>query len=237
MMAERDPIELIKEQLGRADGMSGLHPEHESFKQWQNETKTILEKVFGLISIHYQSFSALRFREVTVKAFASPEIDKMNATRYRKDLENAKNLLQGAIKELMLDRTLFKKIQTTPTRVEVAMEGEYYVSPGIEDSLLIQAIEAASVGSGLKPLYGRGVVFHHRMDHIRRAKLGIYDLSGPERTEVYLEIGAALGMGREVVIMCRKGSPIPGALHSLTRIEYEDASDLAEKLRKKLSGR
>jgi hypothetical protein len=112
-MAERDPIELIKERLNGMEGMAGLHPDHEAFKQWHTETKAILEKVFGSKSIHYQNFLALRFREVSVKTFASPEIDKINAARFKKDLENVKSILQSAIKELTLDQTLFKKIQTS----------------------------------------------------------------------------------------------------------------------------
>ncbi len=118
-MVERDPIDLIKEQLNRADGMAGLHPDHETFKQWYNEIKTILEKAFSSKSIHYQNFLALRFREMNIKAFASPEIDKINSSRYKRDLDNVKNILQSAIKELTLDRTLFRKIQTTPITVEV----------------------------------------------------------------------------------------------------------------------
>ena len=93
-MTERDPIELIKEQLSKVDELTGFHADHENFKHWQSETKTILEKVFGSKSIYYQNFLALRFREMSVKAFASAEIDKINATRYQKDLENVKNILQ-----------------------------------------------------------------------------------------------------------------------------------------------
>jgi len=87
-MAERDPIVLIKEQLSRADGLAGLHPDHEAFKQWHTETRTILEKAFSPKSVHCQNFAALRFREMSVKAFASPEIDKINSARYKRDLEN-----------------------------------------------------------------------------------------------------------------------------------------------------
>src|SRR4030042_25355 len=108
--------------------MSGLHADHENFIQWQSETKAILENVFGSKSIHYQNFLALRFREMSAKAFASPEIDKINATRYKRDLENVKNTLQSSIKELTLDRTLFRKIQTTPKTVEVTLKGEYFIS-------------------------------------------------------------------------------------------------------------
>ena len=109
-MPEKDPIDLIREQFNRVEGLAGLHADHEVFKQWHTETKTILEKVFSPKSVHTQNFLALRFREMSVKVFASTEINKMNAARYKKDLENVKNILQAAIKELTLDRTLFKKL-------------------------------------------------------------------------------------------------------------------------------
>jgi hypothetical protein len=238
-MPERDPIDLIKEQLTRVDGMAGLHPDHEIFKHWYTETKTILEKVFSSKSIHYQNFSALRFREMSVKAFASPEIDKINAARYKKDLENVKNILQGAIKELTLDRTLFKKIQTTPKTVEVSLQGEYYISSGILEPEMIQAIKFALEGSGLSPIYGteiiqKGEPLHHRIEQIRRAKFGIFDPSSPEKTDVLLELGAAIGMGREVIIIYKKGFPLPETIKKLNRIEYENFSDLTEKLKKKI---
>ncbi len=153
-MAERDPIELIKVQLNKIDSMAGLHDNHEQFKHWHQETKILLEKVFGAKSIHCQNFFALKFREVTVKAFASPEIDKINATRYKRDLESAKTILYGAIKELTLDRTLFKKIQTTPKIVEFAIPGEYFISSGVSEADQIKSIEMAFEGKGLKPIYG-----------------------------------------------------------------------------------
>jgi hypothetical protein len=238
-MPERDPIALIKEQLTRVDGMAGLHPDHEIFKHWYTETKTILEKVFSSKSIHYQNFSALRFREMSVKAFASPEIDKINAARYKKDLENVKNILQGAIKELTLDRTLFKKIQTTPKTVEVSLQGECYISSGILEPEMIQAIKFALEGSGLSLIYGteiiqKGEPLHHRIEQIRRAKFGIFDPSSPEKTDVLLELGAAIGMGREVIIIYKKGFPLPETIKKLNRIEYENFSDLTEKLKKKI---
>jgi hypothetical protein len=238
-MPERDPIELIREQLDRADEMAGFHADHENFKHWQSETKTILEKVFGSKSIHYQNFLALRFREMSVKAFASAEIGKINAARYKKDLENVKNILQSAIKELTLDRTLFKNIQTTPKTVEFTLKGEYFISSGIEEPDLIQAIKGAFEGSGLSLIYDAEAIqkakpFHQRMNQIKRAKFGIYDLSAPEKTNTLLELGAALGMGKETIIICRKGSPLPETMKPLHRIEYETASELTEKLRKKV---
>ena len=237
-MAERDPIDLIKEQLNGVDRLAGLHPDHEIFKQWHSENKMILEKVFSSKSIYYQNFLALRFREVTIKAFASPEIDKINSARYKKDLEHVRNIFQGAIKELTLDRTLFKKIQTTPKTVEVSIKGEYFISSGISEAEMKKAIESAFDGGGLSPIYGaeaiqKGESLHHRMDQIKRARFGIYDLSTPEKTEVLLELGIALGMGKEVTIIYKKGSPLPEAIKRLKKIEYENFSDLTEKLKKK----
>jgi hypothetical protein len=238
-MTERDPIDLIKEQLSKLDGMAGLQPDHEIFKEWHAETRTILEKVFSSRSIHYQNFLALRFREMSVKPFASPEIDKINTARYKKDLEHAKNILQGAIKELTLDRTLFKKIQTTPKTVEVSLKGEYFISSGILEPELIQAIKFAFEESGLSPIHGaeaiqKGELLHHRIEQIRRAKFGIFDPSTPEKTDVLLELGAALGMGKEVTLIHRKGSSLPETMKQLSRIEYENFSDLTEKLKKKI---
>lgn len=238
-MPERDPIDLIRDQLNRVEEMAGLHADHENFKSWQSETKTILEKVFGSHSIQYQSFLALRFREMSVKAFASAEIDKINAARYKKDLENVKNVLQSAIKELTLDRTLFKKIQTTPKTVEVTLKGEYFISSGIEDPDLIQAIKNAFEGSGLSPILDRETSqkeesLRQRIDQIKRTKFGIYDLSSPEKTNTLIELGAALAMGKEAILIYKKGDSLPETLKSLNRIEYESVSDLKEKLRKKV---
>jgi hypothetical protein len=240
-MAERDPIDLIRDQLNRAEALTGLDGEHENLKRWQSETKTILEKIFGSKSIHYQSFLALRFREMSVKAFASAEIDKINAARYRKDLENVRNILQSAIKELTLDRTLFKKIQTTPKTVEVTVKGEYFISSGIEESDLIQAIKNAFEGSELRPILDmetsrKAELLHHRIDQIKRAKFGIYHLSASGNADTYFELGAALGLGKEVILIYKKGFPIPELAKQLNRIEYEDLSGLTEKLRKKVHG-
>jgi hypothetical protein len=236
-MAERDPIDLIKDRLNRVEEMVGLHADHENFKHWHNETKTILEKVFGSKSIYCQNFMALRFREMSIKAFASPEIDKINAARYKKDLENVKNILQSAIKELILDRTLFKKIQTTPKTVEVSLKGEYFISSGIDEPDLIQAVKNALEGSGLNPILGmdasqKGKSFRQRIDQIKRSKFGIYDLSILGKIDTLLELGMALGMGKEAIIIYKKGSPLPETMKQLDQIEYQNLPDLTEKLRK-----
>jgi len=238
-MAERDPIDLIREQLNRVDVMAGLHPDHQTFKDWHNETKTILEKAFSFKSIHYQNFLALRFREMSFKAFSSPEIDKINSARYKKDLESAKSIFQSAIKELTLDRTLFKKIQTTPKAVEVSVKGEYFISSGILETEKIRAIESAFLGTGLNPIYGieavqKGEPLQYRINQIKSARFGIYDLSSSEKPDTIVELGIALGLGRQISIIHKKGSPLPEMVKELNTIEYEDPSDLIEKLKKKI---
>ena len=238
-MAERDPIDVIREQVGRVEGLAGLHVEHELFLSWHSETKTVLEKIFTSKSIHYQSFVALRFREVSAKSFASPEIDKINATRYKRDLEGAKNILQAAIKELTLDRTFFKKIQTTPKTVDVALKGEYFVCFGILDPEMNQAIEKAFEGSGLTPVCtlearGKGLSLRERIEQIKRARFGIYDLSGADREEVLLELGAAIGLGKEVFLLLKKGSLLPSAVRDFHAIAYDGLTDLSERLKKKI---
>ncbi len=231
-MAERDPIDLIREQLNRIEELTGLHPNHETFREWCEETKTILEKAFSPKSIHCQSFGALKFREMGSTPFSSPEIDKINAARYKRDLENARNILQGALKELTLDRTLFKKIQTTPKSVEVSLKGEYYLSSGIDSPELIQAIQTAFEGSEFHALYGKDAPFHQRIDRVKRASFGIYDLSNTKKIDTLLELGAALGLGKKTVILYKKGASYREAIKSWDQIEYENASDLTEKLKK-----
>ena len=233
-MAERDPIDLIRDQLNGIEGLTGLHVNHERFKQWHEETRTILEKAFSPKSIHCQSFLALRFQEMGKTPFASPEIDKINAGRYKRDLENGRNVLQGAIKELTLDRTLFKRIQTTPQSVEVTLKGEYYVSSGIDHPGLLQAIHMAFEGSKLNPLRGEEVPFQQRIDQIKRSQFGIYEVSSTDKAEVFLELGAALTLGKKIFILSKKGAPVPEAVQSFDRIEYDDFPSLTEKLKKSL---
>jgi hypothetical protein len=122
--------------------------------------------------------------------------------------------------------------------VEVSLQGKYFISSGISDAEMIKAIESALDGSGLKPICGseatqKGEPFRHRIDQIREARFGIYDLSAPEKSDAFIELGVALGMGREVTIIYKKGSPLPEATKHLSKIEYENFYDLVEKLTKR----
>jgi hypothetical protein len=238
-MSERDPIDLIREQLSQLEGLAGLAPDHDSFRRWFNETQVILEKAFTAKSIHCQSFLALRFREVSIKGFASQEIDKINTARYRKDLDHAKTLLQGSIKELTLDRTLFKKIQTTPQTVNVRLQGEYLLAPPEIDPATSQAVRSCLEGLGLTPVAepesstGRRT-FAETVEQIRRSRIGLYDFSGPGRIGALLGLGAALVLGKRAILLCPRGTGLPEVLEGVDRIEYEKPTDLCELLAKKM---
>lgn len=231
-MAERDPLDLLREQLNQVEGLVSLHPEHESFRRWYQETQQVLEKIFGSKSIHCQNFFALRFREVSLKAFSSPEIDKINIGRYKRDLEVAKGILHSAIKELNLDRTLFKRIQTTPQTVEISLKGEYFISSGVQDPEMIKAIQSAFEGRGLKSIHGAENL-KDRIEQIQKMKLGIYEVSSLEG-ETLLELGIALGLGKEVLLLRKKGTILPKSIQKLPQLEYEVLPELIEKLKKRI---
>ncbi len=237
-MAERDPIDLIKDQLNQWERLGELHADHDLFKQWLMETRTILEKVFSPRSIHCQNFGALKFREVTIKGFDSPEVQRINSVRFKRDLEQAKAILISAIKELTLDRTLFKKIQTTPKTVEVSLKGEYWISSGITDQAVRKAIELAFEGSGLtsvsEEIGEETIPLSQRIDQIRRMRVGIFDLSPPCKEESLIELGIALGMGKEVILLCQKGIPLPEMIEVLPRVEYDTLPELTTHLKKKI---
>jgi len=238
-MAERDPIDLIKEQLNQWESLVSLPPDHDLFKQWHAETRTILEKAFSPKSTHLQHFMALRFREVSIKGFASPEIDKINTTRYKKDLEQAKLILLSAIKELTVDRTLFKRLQTTPQTVEVSLKGEYFISSGITDPDMRKAIQYVFEESGWTSPSPQEIPrgepsLDQRMDQIRRARIGLYDLSSSSKEIVLLELGMAIGMGKEALLLYRKGFKPMEILRKFQGIEYENLTDLKEKLKRRI---
>jgi hypothetical protein len=98
--------------------------------------------------------------------------------RFKKDLENAKNVLHGAIKELTLDRTLFKKIQTTPKTVQVSFQGECFLSAGSSEPQVVQAIEVTLEEGGVSSICRdetsrKDKPLRDRLEKIRRARLGM----------------------------------------------------------------
>jgi len=49
-----------------------------------------------------------------------------------------------------------------------------------------------------------------------------------------VEIGIALGLRKEIILLYKKGTPLSGLLKQLNSIEYEHFSDLTEKLKKRI---
>jgi hypothetical protein len=234
-MAERDPIDLMKEQLQGIEGLTGLHANHEKFKRWHEDTRLILEKAFGSKSIHCQSFTALRFQEMGKTPFASHEIDRLNASRFKRDLEIARNILQGVIKELTLDRTLFKKLQTTPKSVEVTLKGEYFLSASIENQGLAQAVRMAFEGSGLTAdVAQKGEPIQDRINRVKQALFGIYGVSDKGSGEGMLELGVALTLGKKTLLLCHRETSLPDFLKGMDFLEYEFQEDISGLLKKAL---
>jgi hypothetical protein len=106
---------------------------------------------------------------------------------------------------------------------------------------LRRAIAKALAGSGLKPYYAdnevrEGHIFKDKiLPKIRATRFGIYDISNPEKPNVFLELGAAIGMGKRYFIVCWKGTKIPADLEGLDRIEYESYSHLTKELKAKIA--
>ena len=113
------------------------------------------------------------------------------------------------------------------------------VSPPAIKLDTLHAIESAFEESGLKAIRDdetqkKSGGITSRIDQIKRSRFGIYDLSGPDSTHALLELGIAVGLGRELFVLHKKGTPLPEALKSFERVEYEHLSELTEKLKKRL---
>jgi hypothetical protein len=105
---------------------------------------------------------------------------------------------------------------------------------------LRRAIEKALAGSGLRPYYAdnevrEGHIFKDKiLPKIHATRFGIYDLSNPEKPNVFMELGAAIGMGKPYFIICRQGTDLPSDVLGLDRIEYESYAHLTKELKAKI---
>ena len=70
---------------------------------------------------------------------------------------------------------------------------------------------------------------------IRSTRFGIYDLSNPDKPNVFLELGVAIGMGKPYLIICERGTKLPSDVLGLDRIEYESYVDLTRQLKAKVA--
>jgi hypothetical protein len=107
---------------------------------------------------------------------------------------------------------------------------------------LRKAIAKALAGSGLRAYYAdnevrEGHIFKDKiLPKIGATRFGIYDVSNPEKPNVFMELGAAMGMGKPYFIICRRGTKLPSDVQGLDRIEYESYSHLTRELKAKVSG-
>jgi hypothetical protein len=106
---------------------------------------------------------------------------------------------------------------------------------------LRKAIAKALAGSGLRAYYAdnevrEGHIFKDKiLPKIAATRFGIYDLSNPEKPNVFMELGAAMGMGKPYFIICRQGTKLPSDVQGLDRIEYESYVDLTRQLKGKIT--
>ncbi len=122
-------------------------------------------------------------------------------------------------------------------------EYHYFVAhefskPEIDD--LREAIEKGFEGTGLNAYYAdREVGQAHILDKIKgrisRTQFGIYDITNIRKTNVFLELGFAMGVKKPFYIICKRGTEVPSDLQGLDRIEYESHKELTEHIKTKIA--
>lgn len=131
--------------------------------------------------------------------------------------------------------------QTEPIMAETSTK--YFVAhqfsrDQIDD--LRAAIDSALSDSGLAPYYAdnelrQGHIFKDKiLEKIKVSRFGIYEISNPDRPNVFLELGAGLALGKVCIIICKPGTEVPADLQGLDRIEYQSYRDLTSQLNDKL---
>ena len=69
---------------------------------------------------------------------------------------------------------------------------------------------------------------------IAESRFGIYDISNPEKPNVFITLGAAIALDFPYYIIVRKVTIIPSDLQGLDRIEYQSFEDLRKQLREEI---
>ena len=69
--------------------------------------------------------------------------------------------------------------------------------------------------------------------HIRQCDVVIADMTG-RNANVFYEIGYALALERQTILICRKGEVVPFDLQAMNHIAYSSIVDLKERLEKRL---
>jgi hypothetical protein len=102
---------------------------------------------------------------------------------------------------------------------------------------LRDAIKNAFKDTGLKPYYADLELRQsHILDKIKemifKTQFGIYDISNPNKPNVFLELGVAIAANIPYYLICKKDTEIPADLAGLDRIEYESYKHLTQILKK-----
>lgn len=132
---------------------------------------------------------------------------------------------------------LHKELQSKESKKQVFV-GHEYTRAAIDD--LRETIKGAFKRSRFTPWYAdnelwKGHIFVDKIvPQIKNSVFGIYDISNPEAANVFLELGAAIVLGRPYVIICKAEVKIPANLDGLDSIRYQSLKHLKDELKKKI---
>lgn len=100
---------------------------------------------------------------------------------------------------------------------------------------LRQAVDSALEDSGLVAYYAdrklvpNAQIFLDKiLPVIYHSAFRVYDISNPEKTNVFLKLGAGLARRKICIIICKLGTNIPSNIQGLDRSEYQRFDDLRD---------
>lgn len=71
-------------------------------------------------------------------------------------------------------------------------------------------------------IYGPGLIISDVVDQIQRAQVIIADIS-PANPNVYFEVGYALALRKQIILLAKKGTPLPFGVSAFRVFFYEDS--------------
>jgi hypothetical protein len=140
-------------------------------------------------------------------------------------------------KKLAKHLALEKKLAPAPT-IDVDPKLVFVITPFTDDmEPIFEGIEAAGRPVGLEVKRVKDVIGDYRITDqiigmIRRARLIVADLTH-ERPNVYFELGFARGLGKTVITIARKDTPIHFDVKDWTYITYINSRTLERDLRQR----
>ncbi len=139
---------------------------------------------------------------------------------------------------MVSNERLHKELQSNETKGQVFI-GHEYTRAAIDD--LREAIKRAFKRLRIYTTWytddelWNGQIFADKIiPQIKNSVFGIYDISNPEAANVFLELGAAVAVGRPYVIICKTGTEIPSNLDGLDSTHYQSFKHLEDELVKKI---